>query len=203
MLDRSTLRLVAITDNLSDGIAGLTARAQSARRGGATMVQLRLPDETTCTLVAAARALVQALDVPLIVHGRVDVALAAGAAGVHLGVGDVTATNARRITGDGFIIGQSAGTDDELTRTDGADYVAVGPVFSPAGHRASGTLGLEEFTRLALLVSSPVVAIGGISSRTAADVVRAGASGVALISGIFGAPDPEQAARTLRSAIET
>ena len=82
------LRLIAITDNLRDGVDGLVLRARAARRGGATMIQLRLPDEGARTVAAVARALVTARRHPVVVHGRVDAALAAGAAGVHLGVHD-------------------------------------------------------------------------------------------------------------------
>jgi len=203
MLHCSTLRVVAITDNLRDGVPGLVARAQAARRGGVTMIQLRLPDEPARALVAAARALVESLDVPVVVHGRVDIAVATGAAGVHLGVSDVLPADVRRIAGEGLIIGRSAGNEEEARLAGGADYVALGPVFPAAGQCADGTLGLEGFARVARLVSIPVIAIGGISTRTAVDVVRAGASGVALISGILGAPDPELAAKTLHSAIET
>src|SRR5438874_8045982 len=197
------LRLVAITDNLRDGVAGLLARAQAVCRGGATMIQLRLPDESAQTVVEVARALIAATGTPVVVHGRVDAALAAGAAGIHLGVRDVAVADVRRIAGDDFIIGRSAATDADLQHAAGADYVAVGPVFSTIDSRPSGALGISEFERLTRSISIPVVAIGGISSATTADVVRAGACGVALISRIFGSRDPERAAREVRSAIGT
>ena len=195
--------MVAITDNLRDGVAGLLARAQAARRGGATMIQVRLPDETAQTVVELTRALIAATDTPVVIHGRVDAALAVGAAGIHLGVRDVAVADVRRIAGDDFIIGRSAATDADLQHAAGADYVAVGPVFSTIDSRPSGALGISEFERLTRSISIPVVAIGGISSATAADVVRAGACGVALISRIFGSRDPERAAREVRSAIGT
>src|SRR5205085_182153 len=90
-------RLLAITDNARDGIEGLVSRARACCRGGATMIQLRLPDEDTRAVAAAARALVTAVKVPVVVHGRLDVALAAGAAGVHLGVRDFAIADARRV----------------------------------------------------------------------------------------------------------
>jgi thiamine-phosphate diphosphorylase len=197
------LRLVAITDNLRDGVDGLVSRARAARRGGATMIHLRLPDESARTLAGAARALIAAVDAPLIVHCRVDVALAAGAAGVHLGVDDVHVADVRQIAGDDFIIGRSAAREEDVRRTAGADYVTLGPVFSAADRLRETALGLSEFERLARACPVPVVAIGGISASTAADALRAGARGVALISGVFGSSDPEKAAREVRSAIGT
>jgi thiamine-phosphate pyrophosphorylase len=197
------LRLLAITDNLRDGIDGLLRRAQAARRGGATMIQLRLPDESAHTLATVARALIGAVDIPVVVHGRVDAALAAGAAGVHLGTRDFSVADARRIAGDAFIIGRSAANAGDLRHAAGADYVALGPVLPADDRRPSIALGISEFERLARSASMPAVAIGGITSTTAGDAVRAGACGVALIRGIFGSSDPERAAREVRSAIGT
>ena len=203
MATPDALRLIAITDNLRDGVDGLVLRARAARRGGATMIQLRLPDEGAHTIATVARALVAALDIPIVVHGRVDAALASGAAGVHLGVHDFSIADARRIAGANFLIGRSAANDADLQHATGADYVALGPVF-PANHRRPDiALGISEFERLARSAAIFAVAIGGITSKTASEAVHAGACGVALISGIFGSPDPEQAARELRSAIET
>ena len=202
MIDPGALRLVAITDNLRDGVDGLVGRARAALRGGATMIHLRLPDESARTLTSAARSLAAAVDVPLVVHCRVDVALAAGAAGVHLGIRDVDVADVRRLGGDDFIIGRSAGREDDILRAGAADYVTIGPVF-PADRLREPTLGLTEFERLARGCPVPVVAIGGISAATAPDVLRAGACGVALISGIFGSSDPEASTREVRSAIET
>ena len=165
------------------------------------MIQLRLPDEGSRTLVNVARAFAAELTVPVIVHGRLDVALASGAAGVHLGVHDVSVADARRISGDSFVIGRSAGSAEDLSRAEGANYITLGPAF-PADQRRPGVaLGFSEFERLARMTSAPVIAVGGISPSSAGEAVRAGACGVALISGILGSPDPERAAREVRSAI--
>jgi thiamine-phosphate pyrophosphorylase len=198
------LRLVAITDNLRDGIDGLLMRAVAARRGGATMIQLRLPDESAHMVVQVARALISALDSPLVLHGRLDTALAAGAAGIHLAVRDIGVGDVRRIVGDDFIIGRSVASDADLQLAAGADYVAIGPVFATTGGpRREASIGITEFERLVHSATSAAIAIGGISAATAPDALRAGACGVALISGIFGSPDPEQAAREVRAAIGT
>jgi thiamine-phosphate pyrophosphorylase len=197
------LRLVAITDNLRDGIDGLRARAQGAQRGGATMIQVRLRAESARTLTSLTRALVSALEIPVVVHGRIDVALAAGAHGVHLGVHDLSVQDVRRVVGEEFIIGRSAATVGDLTLATGADYVTLGPIFAPAARRPSSSLGISNFETMVQSARVPVVAIGGITVASAADVMRAGATGVALISGILGVSDPEGAARGLRSAIGT
>lgn len=202
MRDPSALRLVAMTDNLRDGVAGLVLRAQAACRGGATMVHLRLPDEEPRTVASAARALASAIPVPLVVHGRIDIALATGARGVHLGVRDIPPDEARRLAGEDFIVGKSLGVEEEDAALSSIDYVTVGPIF-PAERRGAGELGIERLGAIVKNLSVPVVAIGGISAQSAPSVVRAGARGVALISGIFGARDPEAATRAVRAAIET
>ena len=195
--------MVAITDDLRDGVDGLRERAAAAVRGGATMIQLRLKDLDPRDLLLAARALVS-LPVPVIVNDRADVALAVGAAGAHVGVGDVPAHALRRVVPPGFIIGASVGTDDEATSSAGADYVGIGPVFPTSTRTDIGlALGLTEFTRLAERAGVPAVAIGGINASNHREALGAGACGIAVIRAIFAAPDPERAARELSSAIET
>ncbi|HEX5075180.1 MAG TPA: thiamine phosphate synthase [Gemmatimonadaceae bacterium] len=198
-----SLRLVAITDDLRDGIDGLRGRAAAAVRGGATMIQLRLKDLDPRDLLLAARALVS-LPVPVIVNDRADVALAAGAAGAHVGVGDVPAQALRRVVPPGFIIGASVGTDDEAASSAGADYVGIGPVFPTSTRTDVGVaLGLTELARLVQRTGLPAVAIGGINASNYREALGAGACGIAVIRAIFAAPDPERAARELSSASGT
>ena len=196
------LRLIVITDNLRDGVDGLLRRTQAARRGGATMLQLRLPNEGAQTMATVARALIAAMDIPVVIHGRLDAAIAVGAAGVHLGVRDFSVADARRIGGPQLIVGRSAGNDADLHHSRGADYVTLGPVFPADDRRPGISLGISEFERLARSAPMPAIAIGGISPTTATDAMRVGARGVALIRGILGSPDPERSAREVRSAIE-
>jgi len=202
MIDPSLLRLIAITDNLRDGVDGLLVRAKSVTRGGATMVHLRLPDEPPRTLVRVARVMREELPVPVIVHDRVDVALAARVAGVHLSPVELPPSAVRAHVPNGFIIGVSAATEDDVQRVAGADYVGVGPVFGnrPGDVAVLGTARLAELVRKCGL---PTVAIGGINESTAASAVSAGACGVAVLSAIFAAGDPERATRAIRSAIGT
>ena len=201
-VDRSILRLIAITDNVRDGQSGLVERAVAAVQGGATCVQLRLKDVGPGDLVVLARELVRAVGAPVIINDRADVAIAAGAAGVHLGPDDISAKAVRSFAPEGFIIGASVGSDAEIPRAAGADYVGIGPVFATGSKHDAGTaIGVEEFARLAVATGLPAVAIGGISPANARLVMEAGAAGVAAIASVFGASDPLAAAREMSSAI--
>jgi thiamine-phosphate pyrophosphorylase len=203
MMEAGLLRLVAITDDLRDGAPGLVSRAGRAVRGGATMIQLRLKDADARTLVEVARALVRALPgVPVIVNDRLDVALAAGAAGVHVGPDDLPAAAVRRLVPPAFIVGASVGSDAEVVLAQGADYVGIGPVYEtlskPDAGRAIGTVALA---RLARSCRVPAVAIGGITAQNAMAPIMAGAAGVAVIRAVMAAADPEKAAREIREAM--
>jgi thiamine-phosphate pyrophosphorylase len=193
--------LIAITDDVRDGVDGLLGRAAAAVRGGATMIQLRLKDVDARDLVRIARGLVETVPVPVIVNDRADVALAAGAAGVHVGVDDIPAAALRRVVPAGFIIGACVGSDDVVKGAAGADYVGIGPVYATSSKPDAGeAIGLSEFARLAKLTGLPAVAIGGIDAANCRETLGAGANGVAVIRAIFSAPDPEGAARALSSA---
>jgi len=204
VIDPSALRLIAITDNVRDGEEGLLHRASDAVRGGATCVQLRLKNVAARDLVRLAQELAHALDVPVIVNDRADVAIAAGAAGVHLGPDDVPTEAVRKIAPPGFIIGVSVGAEAETGNAAAADYVGIGPFFpTPSKNDAGAAIGARRFAELARLVGLPAVAVGGITADNAKEAIQAGAAGVAAIGAIFGASNPYEAARLVRSAIET
>jgi thiamine-phosphate pyrophosphorylase len=204
VIDPATIRLIAITDHIRDGQDGLIARAAAAAHGGATCIQLRLKDVPAHDLVGVARELVRAVGVPVIVNDRADVAIAAGAAGVHLGAEDVPPSAIRKMAPAEFIIGASVGNDREVEYATGADYVGIGPFFATGSKDDAGApLGREGFSRLAQAVGLPAVAIGGVTAENAAAGIAAGAVGIASIAGIFGSRDPAAAARRLWSAIET
>jgi len=204
LIDLSTIRLIAITDHIRDGKTGLISRASAAAHGGASCIQLRLKDVSARDLVGVARDLVRAVGVPVIVNDRADVAIAAGAAGVHLGSDDVPASAIRRIAPAGFIIGVSVGNDAEVAGSVDADYVGIGPFFATASKNDAGEpLGPEGFARLAAATGLPAVAVGGVTAENAALAIGAGAAGIAVIAGVFASSDPAAAARRLRSAIET
>ena len=204
VFDASYVRLIAITDSLRDGPRGLALRAAAAAVGGATMIQLRLKEESARSLVEIARVIMATVpEVPLVVNDRADVALAAGAAGVHVGVDDLAPALLRRVVPPGFIIGASVGSDDEVARAAGADYVGIGPVYATGSKADAGdAIGPERFAELARRCGVPAVAIGGITSERVAEVVSSRAAGVAVISALFGASDPTLAARELRTALD-
>ena len=177
-----------------------------ASAGGATMVQVRWKDGTPREMLQLARALVQALPIPVLVNDRVDVALAAGAAGAHLGHNDPPLDALRPAVPAGFLLGISVGSVSEAERSREwpADYWSVGPCFATGNKADAGVaLGPDGFAALARLAPEgmPVIGIGGITSRNAADIIRAGAAGVAVIGAVLGAPDPEATARDLRAAL--
>ena len=169
------------------------------------MVQVRWKDGTPREMLQLARALVQALPVPVLVNDRVDVALAAGAAGAHLGHDDPPLDALRPLVPPGFLLGISVGSDLEADRARvwPADYWSVGPCFTTGNKPDSGAaLGPAGFGALALLApeGTPVVGIGGITAANAAGIIRAGAVGVAVIGAVLSAGDPESAARDLRAS---
>ena len=202
MMDREILRFIAITDNVRDGQAGLIERAAAAAHGGATCIQLRLKDVSARDLAGLAAELVRSVGIPVIVNDRADVALAVGAAGVHLGADDIPVAAVRSFAPPGFVIGASVGSDDEIVNARGADYVGIGPVYVTGSKRNAGSaIGVDGFSRLAVATGLPAVAIGGITSAHARALIEAGAAGVAAIAAVFGATDPLAAAREMASAI--
>jgi thiamine-phosphate diphosphorylase len=198
------LRLIAITDGLHDGIDGLMARAAAAVRGGATMVQVRLKGADARSLAEVTRRLVSELHVPVIVNDRTDVAIAAGAAGVHVGIDDIPVAAVRRIAPGRFIIGASFGSEDELENARHADYVGIGPVYGTASKKDAGNaMGVGGFAALCERIALPAVGIGGVTASNAARITASGAAGVAVIASVFGATDPEAAARAIVAAMGT
>lgn len=182
--------------------------------GGVGLVQLR--DKTSGDRELADRAhrlveLCDARDAICIVNDRIDVALAAGAHGVHLGPGDLPLTDAvdirNRLGWDrrDFIIGGSAGTPDRARELEaaGADYLGVGAMYdaSPSKPDASDPRGPEALSEVREAVDIPIVGIGGITPDNAADVIAAGADGVAVIRAICAADHPLEATRALQSAV--
>ena len=157
------------------------------------MLLLRLKHADARTLLEAARALVAALPIPVLVSERLDVALASGAAGVHLSATSMPVVAVRLQAPAGFLIGGSVSEANDLPRVVGADFVTIGPVFGSGDQ----TLGLEAFTRLARAAGVPAIAVGAVDSSSAAECFRAGAAGVAVIREVSGADDVEGAARLL------
>jgi len=189
-----------VTDRQLAGPRSVEDLVRAAVRGGVTVVQLREKNLCAREYVELARRLKIFLadtGVPLIVNDRVDVALAARADGVHLGQSDMDPRDARRLLGPEAIIGLSVETMEQAASLD-VDYLGVSPIFStPTKPELTGGWGIEGLAGLRALSRHALVAIGGISAANAAEVIRAGADGVAVVSAICAAPDPEAAAREL------
>jgi thiamine-phosphate pyrophosphorylase len=207
------VRLYALVDPARAGGHSLAALARLLADGGATLVQLRDKHNDTRVMVEEARAIKSALAphrVPLLVNDRVDVALAAGADGVHVGQGDMAVEDARRLLGPGAIIGLSIKTpaQAEAAPIDLLDYVGIGGVFATTSkdnpNPPIGAAGLarivEVFRRRAPKL--PLCAIAGIDATNAGAAVTAGADGVAVISALSLAASPPDAARALRAVVD-
>lgn len=202
------LSLYVLTDrDLSLGRSDAEVIAQ-AISGGATIIQHRHKSGSTPLVTEEARELLGVCrkgGVPFIVNDRLDVALACGADGVHLGQDDLDVGTARHMAGPDFIIGASVRTAEEcrIAAGSGADYLAANGVFSTSTKTDFGEpLGLDGINMLAEAAELPLVAIGGITARNAADVIRAGADGVAVISYVVSHQDIAGRCRALLKAIE-
>jgi thiamine-phosphate pyrophosphorylase len=181
------------------------ALARQAVAGGATSIQLRLKHASPRELLALARALVAAVEVPVLVNDRPDVAIAAGAAGVHLGPDDLPVARARAVAPRGFVIGASVGSEKEAAGAQEADYWGIGPwrVTTTKADAGEG-LGPEGFARLVRLAGGrPCLAIGSVRPDDGPLVRAAGGSGVAVVSGILGASDVRIAAASYVEAWTT
>ena len=182
--------------------------AEAAIRGGATAVQLRMKDEPARAVFAAActiAPLCRAAGVTLIVNDRVDVAMMAGADGVHIGQDDLPAAEVRALLGTRALIGVSAATVDEAVAAEraGADYVGVGSIYATATKPDAGApVGPGRVTEIRRAVRLPIVGIGGITAGNAAAVIRAGAQGVAVITAVTLADDMSAAVRRLRETVD-
>jgi len=180
----------------------------AAVAGGASVVQLREKRATTREFVELARALLgllRPLGVPLIINDRVDVALAAGADGVHVGQDDMDPRDVRGLIGPDKILGLSVTGADEARTARGmpVDYLGAGPVFATATKKDAGApQGLSGLATMLALAEVPVVAIGAITTDNAAAVMDAGASGLAVVSAICSASDPRAAAQVLRRIVD-
>lgn len=179
--------------------------AEGAILGGADAIQLRDKQASGGRMYQAAlrlRELTREAGVPLIVNDRIDIALAAGADGVHVGQEDLPASVARRLLGPGKILGVSAGSVEEAVRAerDGADYLGVGPVYDARGTKpdAREPAGLGLLEQIRGCTRLPIVAIGGIRDENARQVLEAGAGAVAVISAVAGAEDIADAAARLK-----
>ena len=182
--------------------------AELVIQGGADTVQFRHKSGTTRELIAIAQQM-QAVcarhGVPLIVNDRADIALAVGAAGTHFGQDDMPVAIGRSVLSPETIIGASARTEDKILEAilEGADYIGFGPIYQTSSKPdAEQPKGLERLRRMCEIAKCPVIAIGGITLQTAAEVIKAGAHGIAVISAVCAQRDPLTATQNLMREIQ-
>ena len=201
------LTLYLVTDRRWLGERTLWDSVEEAILGGVTLVQLRekeISSKEYLELAQRVKEVTDRHDIPLIINDRIDIALAIDADGVHLGPEDLPVPIARRLLGDGKIIGASAASVDEalLFQAQGADYLGVGAVFPTATKRGTEKVGLEDLRGIKSAVHIPVVAIGGIKAENAKPVMETGVDGVAVVSAIMDQTDIREAARQLLSLLK-
>lgn len=202
--DNTAMRLYAVTDRAWVGPQTLYEQVEAAIRGGATCVQLREKQLDKEDFLAEARqiaALCKAHGVPFIINDDLDIALACGADGVHVGQDDMPAAEVRRRAGRDLIVGVSAHNVAEARKAaaDGADYLGAGAVFTTATKQDVTALSHAGLKAICEAVDIPVVAIGGINAQNLLELKGTGVDGVAVVSALFGAGDIEAAARHLRA----
>ena len=181
---------------------------RAAAKGGVTCVQLREKECSTREFIDQALTIKDCLKtngIPLIINDRLDVAQAVAADGVHLGQTDMPLATAKSILGDSMIIGISAESLEDAVEAEkgGADYLGVSPIYAtPTKTDTAPPLGLEGLRAIRQAVKIPLVGIGGLNKENAADVIANGADGVAVVSAIVAADDPESASRELIQIIK-
>jgi thiamine-phosphate pyrophosphorylase len=210
---RIDLRLNAIVDPERAGGHQPADLARACARGGATLVQLRDKHSATRAMIEEARAIKKALansGVPFVVNDRVDVAMAAGADGVHLGQEDMAVEDARQLLGPNAIVGLSIKSVAEADAAPLAliDYVGSGGVYVTTSKQQNNPpIGPGGLARIIAALRRrapdlPVCGIAGIDTNNAGEVIAAGADGVAIISALSLVPDPAAAARALRDIVD-
>ena len=201
------LSLYLVTDRRLAQNRPLPDLIKKAVAGGVTMVQLREKDCSSREFLELALEVKKALppQIPLIINDRLDIALAVEADGLHLGQTDLPVEVARKLLGPEAIIGLSVETAEQLTRARNlpVDYLALSPVFlTPTKTDTGPTWGLEGIAEARKTTNLHLVAIGGLNETNVLEVIKAGADGVAVVSAICAAEDPEEAARALRRLVD-
>ena len=205
--DKRHMLLYAVTDRAWTGERTLYQQVEAALRGGVTCVQLREKALDEAAFLQEAKelcALCRRYGVPFIVNDSVEIALASGADGVHVGQEDMEAGEVRRRVGEDMILGVSVHTVEEARRAvrDGADYLGLGAVFPTSTKADADVMPGETLRAICGAVEVPIVAIGGINRGNLLQLSGSGVNGAALVSAIFGAEDIEKTCRELRSLAE-
>lgn len=199
--------LYLVTDRRWLGERTLWDEVEEAILGGVTLVQLREKEISSKEYLELAQKVKTVTDrhgVPLIINDRIDIAFAVDADGVHVGPEDLSVPVARKLLGEGKIIGASAATVGEALslQEQGADYLGVGAIFPTATKQGTEKVSLEELREIKAALRIPVVAIGGIHAGNAGPVVETGVDGVAVVSAIMDQADIREAARRLFSLVK-
>jgi thiamine-phosphate pyrophosphorylase len=203
------LRLYLVTDQSSAGGRTLTDVVAAAVQGGVTCVQLREKQLNTRDFFAQAiafKALLAPHHIPLVINDRIDVALACGAQGVHLGQGDMPVAQARRLLPPDVFIGWSVETMDDVAHSASlpVDYLGVSPIHAtPTKTDTQTPWGLDGLRQVRATTALPLVAIGGVHVGNARAVLSAGADGLAVVSALCAAQDPRVAAAALRKLMDS
>ena len=205
--ERRSLRLYAVTDRSWLRGSTLYEQVEKALRGGATFIQLREKSLDTESFIEEAgqiKILCEKYHVPFVINDNVEVALAVGADGVHVGQGDMAASDARKKLGAGKIIGVTARTVEQAAEAErqGADYLGTGAVFATSTKGDAKEMSHGTLKEICRSVSIPVVAIGGITAGNVMELKGTGIEGVAVVSAVFASEDIESAARELRGLAE-
>ncbi len=205
--DKKHMLLYAVTDRAWTGERTLYQQVEAALKGGVTCVQLREKDMDDAAFLREAReirALCRQYEVPFIVNDNVDVAIACGADGIHVGQEDMAAAEVRRLAGEGMILGVSVHTVEEALEAvqNGADYLGLGAVFPTSTKTDVDQMPNKTLRAICDAVDVPIVAIGGINRDNIGKLSGSGVDGVALVSAIFSADDIEAVCRELRQMSE-
>jgi len=204
---RIDLSLYLVTDRGLAGNLSLEELVEKAVAGGVTVVQLREKECSSREFYELGLRIKRILppDVPLIINDRLDIAMACGADGLHLGQLDLPAAVARKHLGPEPIIGLSVENFEQLTQAVNlpVDYLAISPVFlTPTKTDTGPAWELDGLEQARQFTDLPLVAIGGINESNAFSVIRAGADGIAVVSAICAATDPKEASKRLRQVVE-
>lgn len=204
---KQDLLLYAVTDRAWTGNLSLAGQVELALRGGATMVQFRekyLSGEELCREAMEVQRVCKSFGIPFIIDDDAELAKRIDADGVHVGQKDMDAVDARRYLGGGKIIGVSARTVAQAVKAknDGADYLGVGAMFATKTKGDAVVIERETVREIKMAAGLPIVGIGGIRIENVDELVGLGIDGIAVIGGIFGQEDIEEAARKLRQRVE-
>ena len=202
--DKRYMLLYAVTDRAWTGKQTLYEQVEAALKGGVTCVQLREKELDETAFLQEAKelcALCRRYGVPFLVNDNVEIAIACGADGIHVGQEDLAAGEVRRRVGENMILGVSVHTVEEACQAvrDGADYLGLGAVFPTSTKTDVEQMSNETLRAICDAVDVPIVAIGGINRGNILKLAGSGVDGVALVSAIFSAEDIEEACRELRA----